>query len=171
MTDPTTPDAPDRLVALSVLALELETTADELAGRLAGDLVIADELGRRAVPATTARSMIEAEAQRRYNNAEAARKQQAALEQNIRELNARRPVPRGVKINAPDGMLPVQALVAADGKPKYDGGVYRPVPGAVDWAFGGAEGGELIGPTPKQVAAAAAERAAARQRNKARRTS
>jgi hypothetical protein len=167
MENTNTPEAaPERLVALTVLALELPETADELAARLADELIIADDLGRRAVPAPVARELIEAEARRRYDAAEAARKRQSALQEHIRELNAKHPVGRGVRVKLPEGTLPVTAMTAGADK-HFEGGVYRPVPSHLDWMFG-AGGGAEIGPTPSQVREAAAARKQERIARKAR---
>jgi hypothetical protein len=145
-----TDTAPVRLVPLTELALELPETADQLAARLASDLIIADDLGRRAVPASLARELIVAEAQRRYAVAEAGRKRQSALQERTRALRAKHPVSRGVRIELPEGTLPVTAMTAAADK-QFEGGTYRPVPTHLDWMFG-AEGGSTIGPTKRQLA-------------------
>jgi hypothetical protein len=164
-TNPET--APVDLVPLTILALELPETADELAARLAGEIIIADDLGRRSVPATVARELILAEARRRYNVAEAARKRQAGLEERLREIRAKNPVGRGVRVDLPEGTLPVTAMTSAADK-QFEGGTYRPVPSHLDWAFGNEGGGALIGPTPGEVRRAAEARKQERLAQKAR---
>jgi septal ring factor EnvC (AmiA/AmiB activator) len=152
---------PVRLVALSVVCLELpQTTPDELAAQLADELIIADDLGRRAVPASVARELIEAAEQARYDATEGARKRRAALQEHIAARNRARPVPKGVRLDLPEGMLPAAVLTATDPQPQYDGATYRPVPGHLDWQFGNAEGGGTFGPSRTAMRDAAKKKAA-----------
>lgn len=153
------------LIALSVLALELDSTPDALALEH-GDVLTHDSLGRRAVPASLARELVEAANQRRYETAEALRRQRVAARERVQEIKRRNPVLPGVALAVPEGMRPADVMVAAGGTPVYEGGNYTPRPSSVDWAFGNAEGGASIGPTRSEVNRQARERAAARKRAK-----
>lgn len=148
------------LVPLTILSLELGETADELAARLTDAVIIADSLGRRSVPAAVARELITAEARRRYADAEAARKRQAAFQQHMRDLDAKHRVGGGVRVKLDNDTLPVVAMTAAAGA-QYEGATYIPAPTHLDWMFG-VEGGRMIRPTPEELAAQAAARSANR---------
>jgi hypothetical protein len=138
------------LVPLSIVSLEVRESADSLAAKLSDSLIVADELGRKCIPASTAKSLILAEAERRYADAEAQRKRQTAFNARIRAVQEKHRPRRGVPLNVPEGTPPAAAMVAADGAPQYDGGTYRPVPSAADWAFGGAaDTGGTFGPPPR----------------------
>jgi hypothetical protein len=159
MNESRTPAEP--LVALSILALELLESADELAERLGADsIVVADELGRRAVPASVARGLILAEARRQYDEAESIRRMQAEAERRGREFEARNPVAPGFLVgDLPAGTTPVQALTAAARQERpYSGGTYIPAPSRLDWVFGVGESAGTIGPqTAEEHAALAAQ--------------
>jgi hypothetical protein len=139
------------VVALAILALSVPETEDELAERLSDELIIADDLGRRAVPASVARELIAAEARRRYDVAEAQRRRQAAPRERFRVLSKKHPVPAGVALVVPPGTSAVEVMTAAAGPPEYEGGTYRPVPSNVDWLFGEGDTGGTIGPTREQM--------------------
>lgn len=143
-------------IRLATLAIELDTTVDELAHRLGRDVFV-DSVGFRVCTAFRASEL--------FRERE---RQREALARRTAEAAERRrpPVPAGVDLTVPEGLTPAQAMVAADGPALYEGGVHRPTPGPLDWQFGSGEGGGTFGPTRRQMAEQARERAETRKRER-----
>jgi hypothetical protein len=115
----------------------------------------------RCTSAFAAAELIEAHERRR----EERRRRRAAGVARVRATAAKhRPRP-GVRLELPDGELPVRAMTAAADK-TFEGGTYREVPGPMDWAFGNAEGGASIGPTQGQMLKSAMQRRDQRKKDK-----
>lgn len=149
-------------VRLVTLAAELDVTPEALETELGGD-VWRDAAGFRVVTLFKASETLRAHARRKEAAAAAGRRREAARRERFAAIASKRPVPRGVALEVPTDMLPAAVMASLDGPPRYDGGTYREVPGALDWQFNNAEGGSSIGPTPSQSREQARARAAKRK--------
>jgi hypothetical protein len=148
-------------VKLAELALELETDVATIERELGPERVFR-HAGFRCTTAFAASEHIE-EYERR---AEAMRRRQEEGMERTRALAEKYRARPGVRLELPPDTLPVQAMTSAAGPPQFDDGTYRPVPGPMDWAFGNAEGGSLIGPTPGQMLKSAMQRRDQRKKDK-----
>jgi hypothetical protein len=147
---------PCRLVDL---AAELKTDVARVEREL-GERVFR-HAGFRVTSAFAAAELIEEYERRR----EERRRRQAAGVARVRATAAKhRPRP-GVRLELPDGELPVRAMTAAADK-TFEGGTYREVPGPMDWAFGNAEGGASLGPSPAAMLKSAMQRRDQRKKDK-----
>jgi len=138
------------------LAAELGVPVEELERELGRDVFRRG--GFRCCTAYMAEETIAAHARRRERATAAERRKAAERRERFRKLAEQNPVRRGVKVEVPEDMLPVQCIT---GPAEYDG-TYTARPSVGDWLFEGGEGGATFGPTPAQKL----EQKARRERNR-----